>query len=260
MTASAGLVARDEPPLRHCVLNRAERRNALSLELCEGLIDALNDLPPAISIVVIGHSGDTFSSGADLTEIAPALLAEKPEPSQAPTLVAIRRLLTAVEECHVPVIAAVDGRCLAGGLELALACDLVAATRAASFFDAHLAAGLLPSGGASVRLRERVGHARAFRLLVEGVELAAREALEWGLVDAVFTSREEVLEWALGVATRLASYPPGLVRRMKRELRGGLQPRSGPSFRSELTDLDSYLEEARDEVRRRLARYTRQDA
>jgi enoyl-CoA hydratase/carnithine racemase len=260
MTASAGVLIGDEPPLRHCVLNRAERRNALSLALCEAVIDALKDPPRTISMVVIGHSGDTFSSGADLTEIAPALLVAEPEPSRAATLVAIRRLLAAVEGCHIPVIAAVDGRCLAGGLELALACDLIAATGEARFFDAHLAGGLLPSGGASVRLRERVGHSRAFRMLVEGVELGSEEALAWGLADAVFPTREDLLEWARVLALRLAGYPPGLVTRIKGELRAGLQPRDGPGFRSELTDLDSYLEEASDEVRRRLARYTRQDA
>jgi len=259
MTASADLLIRDEPPLRHCILNRVERRNALSLQLCEEVMDALDHPPPGVSMVVIGHSGDTFSSGADLTEIAPALLVARSEPSQATTLVAIRRLLAGIEECDVPVVAAVDGRCLAGGLELALACDLIAATQAASFFDAHLAAGLLPSGGASVRLRERVGRSRAFRLLVEGVELRSDEALAWGLADVVFANGEELLEWARGLAARLASYPPGLAGRVKHELRAGLQPRDGAGFKRELTDLDSYLEESRDEVRRRLARYARRE-
>jgi enoyl-CoA hydratase len=242
------------------VLDRGERRKARSLALCEQLIGALVDLPTTISTVVIGHSGDTFSSGADLTEISPALLVAEPEPSEAPTLVGIRRMLTAVEESQVAVIAAVDGRCLAGGLELALACDLIAATRAARFFDAHLAGGLLPSGGASVRLPERVGPSKAFRLLVEGVELGGEEAMAWGLADALFASREELLDWARGLAARLASYPPGVVRRIKTQLRGGRQPRDGPGFKRELIDLDAYLEEERDEVRRRLTRYRRKDA
>jgi enoyl-CoA hydratase len=257
MTANGGLLVHDEPPLRHCVIDRPERRNALSLALCDELRAALTDVPPTISEVVIGHSGDTFSSGADLTEIAPALLVATPEPSQAATLVAIRRMLTAIEESEVAVIAAVDGRCLAGGLELALACDLIGATKAARFFDAHLAGGLLPSGGASVRLPERVGSSKAFRLLVEGVELGGEEALAWGLADAVFASREELLDWARSLATRLASFPPGLVRRIKTQLRGGRLSRDGPGFKRELTDLDSYLEEEREEVRRRLTRYTR---
>jgi enoyl-CoA hydratase len=260
MTASGGLLVRDETPLRHCVLDRPERRNALSLALCEELVGAVTDPPPTISMVVIGHSGDTFSSGADLSEIAPALLVADPQPSTAATLVSIRRTLTAIEESGVTVIAAVDGHCLAGGLELALACDLIAATKAARFFDAHLAGGLLPSGGASVRLPERIGRSRAFRLLVEGVELGGEEALAWGLADAVFADREELLDWARTLATRLASYPPGLVQRIKTQLRGGRQPREGPGFKRELTDLDSFLEEERDEVRRRLARYTRQGA
>jgi len=152
----------------------------------------------------------------------------------------IRRLLTAIEAAPVTVVAAVNGRCLAGGLELALACDLIAATHDARFFDAHLAGGLLPSGGASVRLRERIGRGSAFRLLVEGAELDAEEAVDWGLADVMFDGHDELLAWARTLAARLSRYPAGLLAQIKGQLAHGREPRDGQAFDRELTDLDSY--------------------
>ncbi len=127
----------------------------------------------------------------------------------------IRRLLTAIEAAPVTVVAAVNGRCLAGGLELALACDLIAATHDARFFG-------------------------AFRLLVEGAELDAEEAVDWGLADVMFDSHDELLAWARTLAARLSRYPAGLLAQIKGQLAHGREPRDGQAFDRELTDLDSY--------------------
>jgi enoyl-CoA hydratase/carnithine racemase len=255
MTAESGLLIVDRPPLRRCVLQRPARRNALSLALCEDLRAAVSSVPEQIAMIAITNAGDIFSSGADLAELAPDLLRATPPPSHAPTLRGVRAALSAVEQAPVTVVAAVDGRCLAGGLELALAADCFAATRRSRFFDGHLTGALLPSGGAGIRLPERVGRGRAFRLLVEGVEIDADTALTWGLVDVVHADGAELSAWLEAMAARLAGLPGGLVRRIRHQLSAATVARDHLAFETELQDLDSYVLENRDELRLRLARY-----
>jgi enoyl-CoA hydratase/carnithine racemase len=156
----------------------------------------------------------------------------------------------------MPVVAAIDGRCLAGGLELALACDLIAATKAARFFDAHLAGGLLPAGGAAIRLPERISRSRSFQLLVEGVEVDADQALDWGLVDTVFETRDELSGWLGKLGDRLARYPPGLAPSIKRQLGATRHPRGGAEFELQLQHLQEYAERNRGYLREQLRRYT----
>jgi enoyl-CoA hydratase/carnithine racemase len=250
------LLIHDEGPLRRCTLARTNRRNALSRELCAQLQSAIKSVAPEIALVGIDHLGDTFSSGADLREVAPALTADDAEPRESPTLRAIWSLFTAIETADTPVVALVDGRCLAGGLELALACDLIGATVLARFFDAHLAGGLLPAGGAAIRLPERIGPARSFRLLVEGIELDSRQALDWGLVDVVFGSRDELNSWLKSLAERLAAHPRGLVAGIKRQLAAERHPRDGRRFELELAELEAYVATGRTDLRSRLQKYS----
>ena len=245
----------DTGHVRTCTLARTGRRNALSLELCRNLQAAVESARSDISMIVLDHEGDTFSSGADLKEIAPFLTADGAAPATSPTLKAIWELFAVLEESDIPVVAAVTGRCLAGGLELALACDVIAATTSARFFDAHLAGGLLPSGGAAIRLPERIGRSRAFRLLVEGVEVGAAEALEWGLVDVVFGNRAELDAWLGQLGERLGGYPRAVVPSIKRMLRAPRERRDGPQFAMEVAELNAYVAGNREYLRGRLGRY-----
>lgn len=249
------LVVRDGGHLRRCTLARAERRNALSLELCRRLQAAIESAGADVAVIAIDHEGDTFSSGADLKEIAPALTRDDQSPRESPTLAAIRELFGSIERSDKPVVAAVNGRCIAGGLELALACDMIAASRSARFFDGHLAAGLLPGGGAAIRLPERIGEGRAFRLLVEGAELDAHQALAWGLVDVVVEDQSALAAWLTGLAAKLGTYPDGLAAGIKRQLLAAKHPRTGSRFAAELDELEAYVQTHRDELRRRLVRY-----
>ena len=250
------LLVRDEGPLRRCTLARSHRRNALSRELCDQLQTAIESAAKDIALLVIDHEGDTFSSGADLTEVAPSLIADDSGPAESRTLQAIWGVLAAIEGVAKPVVAVVNGRCMAGGLELALACDLIAATNVARFLDGHLAGGLLPGGGAAIRLPERVGLARSFRLLVEGIEIDAATALAWGLADDVFADRLELEAWLKRLGERLAGSPPGLASAIKRQLSAARHPRDGRRFQMELAELETYAKNNRQELRTRLRRYT----
>jgi len=257
MSGGAGeeLAVRDGGHLRRCTLARVERRNALSLDLCRRLQAAVESAGADIALIAIDHEGDTFSSGADLKEIAPALTEDGQSPAGSPTLSAIRELFAAIESCEKPVVAAVNGRCIAGGLELAFACDMIVATGAARFFDGHLAGGLLPGGGAAIRLPERVGPGKAFRLLVEGVEVDAAEALAWGLVDVVVEDSAELGAWLERLAAKLGAYEAGLVAGIKRQLSAARHPRDGARFTAELAELEAYVPAHRADLRRRLDRY-----
>ena len=253
------LVVRDHGHLRSCTLARVQRRNALSLDVCRRLEAAVESAGADIALIAINHEGDTFSSGADLKEIAPALTRDDQTPRESETLSAIRDLFAAIENSEKPVVAAVNGRCLAGGLELALACDMIVASRAARFFDGHLAGGLLPGGGAAIRLPERIGPGKSFRLLVEGAELDADQAFSWGLIDLVVEDAAELATWVEKLAARLGGYPPGLAAGIKRQLSAAKHPRAGKRFVAELEALDAYAQANRAELRRRLARHLAQD-
>ena len=156
--------------------DRPEKRNALTIAMRQ----RLEELPErcngddGIRCVVITGAGGTFTAGADLAELREI---DGPVPSTAPTagLAAI--------EC--PVIAAVDGVCVTGGLELALACDLIVASRAARFADTHATLGVIPRWGMSQLLPARVGPARALDLMLTGRWVDADEAERIGLVDRV---------------------------------------------------------------------------
>jgi enoyl-CoA hydratase/carnithine racemase len=219
------------------------------------LRSAIESSDSSIRLVIIDHRGEVFCSGADLKEVAPALFTAGNLPSEGATLEAIRKLFAAIELSPTPIVAFIDGRCLAGGLELALACDLITTTARSHFLDGHLAAGLLPSGGAPTRLLERLGPGRTFRLLIEGVELDANEARTWGLVDVVAENRPAFEIWLHQLAERLGGYPGDLVRRTKEQLATGRHPRHGTRFSLELEELDGYMNTSGDLVRKRLQRH-----
>jgi len=258
--AHSGLVVNDEGALRRCTLARVERRNALSQQLCTELESAIESAAPDIALVTIDHEGDTFSSGADLRELVPNLTTADRKPGDSATLRAIWSLFGAIETADQPVIALVDGRCIAGGLELALACDLIAATSSARFLDAHLAGGLLPGGGAAIRLAERIGRSRSFRMLVEGIEVDSDQAVDWGLVDVAAATRAELDSWLRMLADRVAAYPMGLVRGIKKQLNASRHPRDGQRFHMELDELETYVSRSREELRAGLARYVDRSA
>lgn len=166
----------DEDGLAILTLNRPETLNALSPKLFVELrahIDAIAKDTERVGCVVLRGEGRSFSAGNDLK----AIQAGEVAPSrhfQAETLEAIERL-------PQPVIAAVQGHCYTGSLELALACDLIVAAEGAKFADTHGKWGMSPTWGMSQRLPRRVGLGRAKEMMFSGRTLSGREAAEIGL-------------------------------------------------------------------------------
>ncbi len=170
-------------------LNRPERRNALCLELLAVLEARLSEVGEAHCLVLQG-AGGVFSAGADLRERAGLSAEQRTLHTRR-----IAALCDSLEAMSMPVVAAVEGYCLAGGLELALACDLRFASESAVFGFPEVKLGIFPGADGPLRLTRLLGPGRAARLLYSGERLGFAQALAWGLAE-----NGDALEWADQVA------------------------------------------------------------
>jgi enoyl-CoA hydratase/carnithine racemase len=177
-------------------LNRPAQRNAINLRMMEELIAVTQESERDASIRVLIVTGGTefFSAGADLKEISES------RASAAQNLTNWRRVTNALEELAKPVIAAIEGFCLTGGLEFALACDIRVAGESAYFGITSAKLGTIPGFGATQRLPRVVGASRALEILFSAEQIDAAEAYRIGLINRM-TSRGG----ALGEARRLAA-------------------------------------------------------
>jgi enoyl-CoA hydratase len=185
-------------------LNRPQQMNALNgaliAELGRTVADAATD--DGVHVVVITGAGSAFSAGADLKEaLASASDAERFRAS----LLAWRDVFVSIEQCPKPVIAGINGITIAGGLELALSCDLMIASSVAKIGDGHISYGLVPGGGGSQRLPDAIGARQARWLMYTGTMVDAERALQIGLVQHVIgeeSYREGLLEIASVMSRR----------------------------------------------------------
>jgi enoyl-CoA hydratase len=199
-------------------LNRPDKRNALNTALRTALIAALDELAGdvGVRVIVLTGAGDrAFVAGADVTEFTGRDVA-----AQAATMQA-RRVYDVVAASERPLVAAINGACLGGGLELALACDIRIASTTARFGQPEVNLGLIPGGGATQRLPRVVGLGAALRLILTGEPVDAAEALRMGLVEEV-TEPEDCLERAIAVAERIARNSPVAVAAARRATRAAL--------------------------------------
>jgi len=180
-------------------LNRPEKRNALNEAIIEQLKISLrkaND-DSSIKAIIITGAGADFCSGADLSSLQKISTASVEEnAADARTLL---ELFVLIREVRVPVVAAVRGRALAGGCGLATACDLVLASANARFGYPEVKIGFVPAMVMAI-LRRSVSEKRAFELLTRGLEIDARTAQEFGLINQVFA--EESFEADVDAYTR----------------------------------------------------------
>jgi enoyl-CoA hydratase/carnithine racemase len=176
--------------------NRPEKRNAYNMGLIEALNEALTRLGRDGSLRCLVLHGDdrAFCSGGDLTEVL-ELAEQGPEALRTswfePLLEMSRRLMT----FPAPTVAAVRGAALAGGLEIALCCDLLVTVDTARLGDQHINHGLIPGGGATETLVRRVGAQRAKHLILSGRRISGADAAEIGL--ALWSTPEEKFDQEL---------------------------------------------------------------
>ena len=206
----------DSDSVRILTLNRPEKRNALNDELVGALKDALReaDADESVKCIVIRGAGKDFCSGADLSALQKIAKASHEENLEdARSLGELYKLIRAVRQ---PVIAAVNGRALAGGCGLAMACDLIVAERGAKFGFPEVKIGFVPAMVAAI-VRRSLSERLAFSMLTLGEMVTAEELHNAGIVHAV--ADEADFETALAAVTdRYASLSTSAVRMTKRLL------------------------------------------
>jgi enoyl-CoA hydratase/carnithine racemase len=165
-------------------LNRSDKLNAIDLRVVTALIDIERRIAERrdVHVVVLRGAGRVFSAGADLHHIDS--IYKDPQRSRH-YLNTLRDACLGLEHLRQPVVAAVHGMVLAGGLELALACDLIVAEESTRIGDQHMNWGFIAGGGSTQRLPRWIGPTRARDLLYTGRWVSAREAWEMGLVSRI---------------------------------------------------------------------------
>ena len=219
-------------------LNRPQAMNAISIQMRADLRTVLEALRRDAEIgaaVLTGGGEKAFSAGMDLREFA-AANADVP-------IAEMKRFRweqgEGIAAFDKPIIAAVNGLAIGGGVELALLCDMVFAGERASFAFGEIKRGLMPGNGGTQRLSRRVGKARALDMILTGRTVGAQEALAIGLVESVVPDGE-LLERAVALATQMAENAPVAVRTAKAAIQRGAELSLEDGIRLE-QDLAAFL-------------------
>jgi 2-(1,2-epoxy-1,2-dihydrophenyl)acetyl-CoA isomerase len=219
-------------------LNRPDTMNAWNKQLGYDLLAAVREAreDDAVRAVVITGAGRAFSSGADLKA------GFDPTPEGHPDVQSVLHqvyhpIIAGLRHLPKPVLAAVNGPAVGIGCSLALAADLIVARESAYLLLAFINIGLVPDGGSSLLLPERIGLARATEMAMLGERIGARQALEWGLVNRVVADDE--LEASVdALAARLATGPTGAYAAIKQQYNAWLFARM-----AEQLDLEASLQQ-----------------
>ncbi len=204
-------------------ISREARRNALSAEVLHGLLEALR-APEDARVVMIGSVGEVFCSGADLVQMAPGDTGLEAHQSRG----LLREVVLAMRACPVPVVATVQGLCLAGGVGLVLGSDIALASDAAAFGLPEVELGLWPFMVGAL-LGRHVSPKQAMELMLTGRRVPAAEALQMGMVSRVVEAdRLRIEEQALAAA--LAAKPPLAVQRGKAAFQAAMESSLAPGL------------------------------
>jgi enoyl-CoA hydratase/carnithine racemase len=207
------VVSRDGGVLR-LHMDREAKRNALNGEVLRGMLGALRD-PGDARVVLITSAGKVFCSGADLVQMAPDATGLEVHEGRG----LLREVVLAMRDCPLPVVASVQGLCLAGGVGLVLGCDIVLAADAAAFGLPEVDLGLWPFM-VSALLGRHVSPKRAMEMMLSARRVPAAEALEMGLVSRVVSDLPAETD---ALVAALAEKPPVAVRLGKAAFRAAME-------------------------------------
>ncbi|WP_373191359.1 enoyl-CoA hydratase-related protein, partial [Halomonas sp.] len=200
-------------------INRPKALNALNSEILTELESVLADLErrdDLRAVLITGDGEKAFVAGADIAEMRD----KTPEQARAFARQALRTIKR-LETLPVPVVALVNGFCLGGGCELALACDWAVASDNAIFGQPEVGLGVIPGFGGTQRLPRRVGPAMAIDLCITGRKIDAQEALRIGLVNRVMP-QAELEAYAEELTKQLSGNGPEAVRSAKQAIHDGM--------------------------------------
>lgn len=197
-------------------LNRPSLRNALSLDFFTEFLKALTSLDqnPDAAVIILSGNGDHFCAGIDLKALT-SMSAAVQSTDRGRTAERLRRqikflqdAITAIERCRKPVIAAVHGACIGGGIDIITACDVRYCTESAFFSVKEVDLGITADLGTLQRLPSIVGYGKAVELALSARRFSGSEAKELGLVSRVFGSKDAMDEGVRAIAEEIAAKSP----------------------------------------------------
>lgn len=200
-------------------LNRPQAMNALSSELIAAISETFSNLQkdPSVGAVILTGAGKAFCAGLDLKELSNGEhmmkgIVKREETGNA--------LCTALQLFDRPVIGAINGVAITGGFELALACDILIASRNARFADTHARVGIIPGSELSQKLSRMIGIYRAMEVSLTGNFIDAATAADWGLVNRV-VEPEDLIPACRKLADDILSCPPDMIVKYKKLISDG---------------------------------------
>jgi enoyl-CoA hydratase len=219
-----------ENNIAHIVLNRPEKRNSMNVEFWEELPAIVNDIDneSRARVIVISSTGPHFSSGLDINAFlmdgASTQAGIKPDPKEHrvkgeksyQNIKRMQKSFSVLEECRVPVLAAIQGGCIGGGIDLTTACDMRYATAEAFFTVYEVNIGMTADVGTFPRLVKLIPEGIVRELCYTGRKMPAEEAKSAGLVNNVYPDHETMLTEVMKIATEIASKAPLAVYGCKR--------------------------------------------
>lgn len=187
-------------------VDNPKTRNALSVPIVEYIDTLVDEVEADKSIhclVITGGGEKSFIAGADISGLV------KMTPEEARYSIEVgHKLFSKIETLDIPVIAAVNGYCLGGGLEIAMCCDIRVCSANAKFGLPEINIGMIPGWGGTLRLPRLIGESRAKNMMLRGKMITSGEALDYGLVAEVYKDIEELHNKAEELAKELASKAP----------------------------------------------------
>lgn len=215
-------------------LNRPADLNAVNLRMLEELSDVLVmiEADASLRVVVLTGSGRAFCAGADLKALIGGLDAAPGEQNFSDRSLATLSLLRNMPK---PVIAALNGLTIAGGLELAMCCDILIGAASAKIGDGHANFGVFPGGGGAAVLPRKIGLSRAIQLLFTGDLVSAEQMQAWGLLNEVVAD-QELLSMVADLAARIAAKSALVLRRMKAVANRSMDQSQEVALRDELLE------------------------
>jgi len=210
------ILVQDDGAIRTIRMNRPAKKNALTQRMYAQMTRALNEAgaDSAIRCIILAGAPNMFCAGSDIGDFQ-----KRAEGGLEPVTVDFLRALVRNEK---PLVAAVGGAAVGIGTTMLLHCDHVVAATGATFATPFLKLGLIPEAASSLLAPQRMGHARAFSLLVMGRPLSAQDAREAGIVNTVVDAAA-VEETALKAAQEIAALPPKAVMLARRLMRSSAE-------------------------------------
>ncbi|VVA90743.1 unnamed protein product [Arabis nemorensis] len=215
-------------------INRPKSLNSLTRAMMVDLAAAFKDMDSdeSIQVVIFTGSGRSFCSGVDLTAAESVFKGDVKDPETDPVI--------QMERLRKPIIGVINGFAITAGFELALACDVLVASKRAKFIDTHARFGIFPSWGLSQKLSRIIGANKAREVSLTSTPLTANVAEKLGFVNHVVEDEGEAMKKARGIAEAIIKNEQGMVLRIKSVINDGLKLDLGHALKLEKERAHAY--------------------